>query len=224
MSNSATLQSDHPLESFYSCRRRLTFGFCQRTSKFWRYKQNRLQGLLISGILNQVNPMQNYMQTMNVQIIPFDEKYQQAIEDLVLPIQQSEFGVRITRDEQTDLIDITGTFQKGNGNFWVALREGKVVGSIGVVDIGNGQVALKKMFVNRQWRGREHSVGASLMECAKNWCREKSVKQIFLGTTAQMLGARRFYEKNNFAEVDKDELPSAFPTVHVDSKFYRCDL
>lgn len=164
------------------------------------------------------------MQIKDDQIVEFQECHQQAVENLVLPIQQIEFGVPITREEQADLIDVQGVFQKGKGNFWVAIRDGQVVGTIGVVDIGSGQVALKKMFVHRDYRGKQHGISAALMNGAKEWCRRQSVTQIFLGTTAQMSAAHKFYERNGFVPVDVLQLPAAFPLVHVDSKFYRCDL
>ena len=47
------------------------------------------------------------------------------------------------------------------------------------------------------------------------------IAEIYLGTTEKFLAAHRFYEKNGFAEVRRDELPSAFPVMAVDSKFYR---
>jgi len=158
-----------------------------------------------------------------IEVVEFEPCYQQAVEELVLPIQQIEFGVKITRDEQPDLIDIKNVFQKGDGNFWVALCAGKVVGTVGVVDIGNQQVALKKMFVHSDFRGKTFGVAQSLMNGAKEWCAERGVKTILLGTTARMFAAHRFYEKNSFFEVLQNELPSNFPVVHVDTKFYRCD-
>ncbi|WP_446893642.1 hypothetical protein, partial [Acinetobacter sp. NS4_7] len=66
-------------------------------------------------------------QLCKFQISEFSSAYQTAVEEMILPIQQLEFGVKITRDEQSDLIDIAGVFQKGSGNFWVALNNGKVV-------------------------------------------------------------------------------------------------
>ncbi|MBX9668385.1 MAG: GNAT family N-acetyltransferase [Candidatus Obscuribacterales bacterium] len=158
------------------------------------------------------------------EIVEFDSRYQEAIERLVLPIQQVEFGVKITRDEQPDLTNIQSVFQTGNGNFWIALSNGKVVGTIGVVDIGDQMVALKKMFVDKEYRGKQAGVAQSLMDTAKRWCVEKNLCTVLLGTTAQMSAAHRFYEKNGFVEVAMDKLPSNFPIVHVDTKFYRLDL
>jgi GNAT superfamily N-acetyltransferase len=161
---------------------------------------------------------------MAIEIIEFDNCHQKGVEELVLPIQQVEFAVRITREEQPDLMNIENTFQSGRGNFWVALYEGVVIGSVGVVDIGNDQVALKKMFVNRGFRGKEFGVSNALMQQVKQWCKENQIKQILLGTIEPMKAAHRFYEKHGFAEVGMPELPRTFPLVHVDTKFYKCDL
>lgn len=159
-----------------------------------------------------------------IKIADFEPRYQQAVEDVVLPIQMIEFGLPYPREQQPDLMDIPGTFQKGNGGFWVAIHEGVVIGTIGIVDIGNGQAALKKMFVHKDFRGKEHGVAAALLENAMEHCREKDIKTVFLGTVGHYYAAHRFYEKNEFVEVDKATLPPAFPLVRVDTKFYKRDL
>jgi GNAT superfamily N-acetyltransferase len=157
-------------------------------------------------------------------IKPFETAYQAAVEALVLPIQQIEFGVKITRDEQPDLMYIADTFQFGNGNFWVAMDGDRLIGSVGLVDIGNNQVALKKMFVAREYRGKSTGVAQMLMDTALDWCNARGVKEIYLGTAAQLHAAHRFYEKNDYVEVETSQLPSAFPLVSVDTIFYRLAL
>ncbi|MBS1957796.1 MAG: GNAT family N-acetyltransferase [Cyanobacteria bacterium SZAS-4] len=117
-------------------------------------------------------------------------------------------------------MDIAGTFQHGKGNFWTALYGENVVGTIGVVDISNNQVALKKMFVAKDFRGKDKGVSQLLMDTAIEWCKQKGVSQIYLGTTAKMYAAHRFYEKNGFVELTTDQLPPDFPIVSVDTKFY----
>lgn len=205
---------------------------------------------------SDLNKMNQGESNTKVKVVEFEDRFQKQIEELVLPIQTLEFGVKITREEQPDLMDIKGTFQRGDGNFWVVLhgdsdrakggnellsddneqaecvdelprdaagRE-RVVGTIGVVDIGNKQVALKKMFVHADARGKASGVAQALMDTAKNWCRAKGIESIILGTTPGMVAAHRFYEKNGFVEQQMDELPPNFPIVHVDTKFYRCEL
>lgn len=65
-----------------------------------------------------------------VEIAPYSAIHQSGIVDVILPIQQSEFGIPVTLDDQPDLLDIPGFYQKGSGNFWVALHEREVIGTL----------------------------------------------------------------------------------------------
>jgi len=158
-----------------------------------------------------------------IEIQVYRPEHAQGVVDVILPIQQEEFGIPITLEGQPDLKDIAGFYQKGHGNFWVALDGGKVVGTISLLDIGNAQVALRKMFVAASHRGKEHGTAARLLEGAIAWARAQGVRQIFLGTTDKFLAAHRFYEKNGFRLIEKSTLPPAFPVMVVDSRFYALD-
>lgn len=158
-----------------------------------------------------------------IEIQTYHPQHAQGVVDVILPIQQEEFGIPITLEGQPDLKDIAGFYQKGHGNFWVALDGGKVVGTVSLLDIGNAQVALRKMFVAASHRGKEHGTAARLLEGAIAWARAQGVRQIFLGTTAKFLAAHRFYEKNGFRLIDKSELPASFPVMVVDTRFYALD-
>jgi N-acetylglutamate synthase-like GNAT family acetyltransferase len=129
--------------------------------------------------------------------------------------------VPITAAEQPDLQQIPDFYQKDNGNFWLAITDAGVVGTIALLDIGHQQGALRKMFVHRDYRGKEHGTGQLLLNTLLAWAQQKEYAEIYLGTTEKFLAAHRFYEKNNFKEVIVDELPTQFPRMAVDVKFYR---
>ena len=154
-------------------------------------------------------------------IRPFESADAEGVASVILHIQQEEFGIAVTRDDQPDLADIANFYQNGVGNFWVAMSDGAVIGTIGLLDIGSGQAALRKMFVSASYRGREHGVAQALLETLVPWSRGQGLAFIYLGTTFRFLAAHRFYEKNGFTEVGKAELPPTFPVMSVDSKFYR---
>jgi N-acetylglutamate synthase-like GNAT family acetyltransferase len=144
--------------------------------------------------------------------------------DLILPIQQAEFGLPVSRESQPDLDDIPAFYQQGAGDFWLARRAGQVIGTIALKDIGDRAVALRKMFVRADFRGREHGIARHLLETALASAKQKDVSVILLGTTAFFHAAHRFYEKNGFVEIGKQDLPPAFPIMTVDTKFYRREL
>lgn len=140
---------------------------------------------------------------------------------MILTIQQQEFAIAITREDQPDLANIPQFYQQGNGNFWVALCGTKVVGSVGLIDIGNQQVALRKMFVSAAFRGPHFSVASSLLATVLAWVRQRKLQSIFLGTTDKFIAAHRFYEKHGFEKIDQADLPTTFPVMRVDTVFYR---
>ena len=86
-------------------------------------------------------------------VAPFEPGYEQQVVGLIVPIQREEFGVAITAEEQPDLLGIPDFYQRGGGNFWLALHGRRVVGTVALLDIGAGQGALRKMFVHRDYRG-----------------------------------------------------------------------
>ncbi len=159
-----------------------------------------------------------------MRIESFSEDYQEQVIELILGIQTGEFGIPITAEKQPDLKDISGYYQTGAGNFWVAVDAGRVVGTVSLLDIGGRQASLRKMFVHKKYRGRKAKTAEKLLAGLMNWAEAKGIKEIFLGTTPMFLAAHRFYEKNGFAQIPKSDLPQAFPVMEVDTKFYRYTL
>ena len=154
----------------------------------------------------------------------FSSEDAQGVAALIVPIQREEFGIPIALADQPDLTDIAGFYQRSAGNFWVALHEGTVIGSIALLDIGNSQAALRKMFVAPAFRGREHGTAKLLLDELLSRSHTQRLRDIYLGTTAKFLAAHRFYEKHGFREIAREELPAAFPVMIVDTKFYRRTL
>jgi N-acetylglutamate synthase-like GNAT family acetyltransferase len=161
---------------------------------------------------------------MEIKVEAYTDPYKQQVMDLIVPIQQEEFNIPITAADQPDLQQIPTFYQNNNGNFWLAINDGRVVGTISLLDIGNRQGALRKMFVHKDYRGKEHGTGQLLLNTLFSWAKEKAYTEIYLGTTAKFLAAHRFYEKNNFEEVTVAELPASFPRMEVDVKFYRYEV
>ncbi|MGG0514542.1 GNAT family N-acetyltransferase [Bacillus pseudomycoides] len=154
----------------------------------------------------------------------YESKYQSEVVDLIIRIQQKEYNVPITKEEQPDLQEIEQFYQRDNGSFWVAIHDGKVVGTVALLDIGNQQVALRKMFVKKEFRGKVWNTASMLLQTAISWAKERELEGIYLGTTVQFLAAHRSYEKNGFQSIRMEELPGSFPVLQVDKKFYRYGL
>jgi len=156
-----------------------------------------------------------------ITINEYSEPYKEDVIDLILCIQRNEFNIEIQREDQPDVSNVPGFYQNRAGNFWVALDNSQVVGTIALLDIANNQVALRKMFVKAAYRGSRHNTAKSLLLKSIEWARGNNTKEIYLGTTEKFLAAHRFYEKNRFVCICKDDLPETFPIMKVDTIFYK---
>ena len=159
------------------------------------------------------------MRKINIDV--YSNTFKNEVAELILNIQNLEFGIPISLEMQPDLNAIPEYYQINNGNFWIAKIDDQIIGTIALLDIGNLNGALRKMFVNKNYRGREFGVGQMLLNTLMDWMKHKGFKEISLGTTEKFIRAQRFYEKNGFKEIDKQELPASFPVMAVDNKFYQ---
>ena len=159
-----------------------------------------------------------------VTVQPFAPHHTEAVLTLILSIQIGEFQVPITRQDQPDLDSIPAFYQQGKGNFWVALHEGAVVGTIAAIDFGDEMLALRKMFVHPDFRGRGHGTAQILLDTLLHWSQEKQVRAIILGTIERFEAARKFYVRNSFEELAKQDLPPNFPRMPLDTLFFRKNM
>ena len=132
---------------------------------------------------------------------PWEPADRDKVIALIIGIQRGEFSLSITASDQPDLVDVARFYRAGGGEFWVADHSGSVVGTIAVLKIGDDVAALRKMFVAREHRGAS-GLAASLMQTVFGWAEERGIRTIFLGTTAVMGTAHRFYERHGFVSID----------------------
>lgn len=164
------------------------------------------------------------MNTINLTITPIFNDDCTEIIDLILPIQQIEFNVPITIEGQPDLLDIESNYHQGGGNFWGAKIDGELVGTIALINTGHNACALRKMFVKKEFRGKEYGIAQKLLETLLAYCREQNITDVYLGTVDILKAAHRFYEKNDFNNIAVADLPAYFPRMMADNKFYHLHL
>ena len=82
-----------------------------------------------------------------MKIEPYSGKYDNEIILLILSIQNDEAEIGLSLQEQPDLLDIHRSYQQNGGEFWIALSDGRVVGTIGLMLKENHCAVMKKFFV-----------------------------------------------------------------------------
>lgn len=151
-------------------------------------------------------------------------EYENQAANLIINIQQNEFGVPITLKDQPDLFDITNFYYTKGGGFWGAFIDEELVGTIALVKFDDHAAAIRKMFVKKEYRGKEFAIAQQLLQTLIDYCKEKEINDLYLGTVAILEAALRFYEKNSFVRIQKEELPSDFPLMTPDNVFCHLNL
>jgi DNA-binding MarR family transcriptional regulator/N-acetylglutamate synthase-like GNAT family acetyltransferase len=85
---------------------------------------------------------------------------------------------------------------------WIAEQQGKLVGSIMIVDAGDGTAQLRLLFVDPEARGR--GIGKRLIEESVLFSKKSGYKRIKLWTQSNLLEARRLYQKAGFVINEKE--------------------
>ncbi|MFB9080772.1 GNAT family N-acetyltransferase [Flavobacterium procerum] len=161
---------------------------------------------------------------MKVQLKPIQNEYQEQIVDLILNIQQKEFNVPITLEDQPDLLKIRNFYYEPGGCFLGAFIDEKLAGTIALVRFSKDAGAIRKMFVKKEYRGKEFGIAQQLLEELINFSRENGISDLYLGTVPILKAALRFYEKNNFKTIEQEELPKDFPLMKPDTVFCHLNL
>lgn len=148
-----------------------------------------------------------------------NDTYSKEIIDLVLNIQQKEFNVPITIEDQPDLMQIENFYFANGGSFWGAFINGELVGTIALVKFDEKAAAIRKMFVKKEFRGKEYGIAQKLLETLIADCQKNGIEEVYLGTVSILKAALRFYERNHFEIIEKGLLPSKFPLMNADNVF-----
>lgn len=145
-----------------------------------------------------------------ISIMQFDEKYTKDVIDLVLHFQNDGTRPLVTVDDQPDLLNIEDSYIKAGGNFWIAVDDGKLAGSIGIMPCGNKTAVMKKFFVYEKYQGEPFHLGQKLYSYLLEFAKEKGYEIIMLDTPRNTVRAHKFYEMAGFKKVREKDLPIKF--------------
>lgn len=108
------------------------------------------------------------------------------------------FGAGSATDEQ--LRELPASYQEPGGAFWIALRDGELIGTCGVFPLGASTFELRKMYLRPAARGLR--LGERLLALAVDFARSRGGTSLVLDTVEQMARAIAFYEAHGFVRDD----------------------
>lgn len=157
-----------------------------------------------------------------MKIETYNGRFDDEIISLILSIQNDEAKIGLPLQEQPDLLDIHRNYQQSGGEFWIALSDGRVIGTIGLMLKENHCAVMKKFFVEKAFRSQK--VGLSLYNELLKYAVNQGVRHIILDTPAVAHASQRFYEKAGFYRISTAELPVTYSYPDRDSILYLLDL
>lgn len=134
-----------------------------------------------------------------IQIVPYTEEYKEDVIHLIVNIWENEFDFKGL--ERPDIYDIPKFYQsEGGSNFWIALDDNTLIGTVGLKKESGDLAYLKRMVVKKEFR--EQGLGIKLLETAIKFAKEHNFKTIFAGTVKENPNAIKFYKNHGFVESD----------------------
>ncbi|SKA90739.1 putative acetyltransferase [Agreia bicolorata] len=120
--------------------------------------------------------------------------------DDVLPLlhQADDFALALYPAENYHRLDIDD-LERADVGFYVAREDGEALGTVAIVDRGDGSAELKRMFVTASARGL--GVGQALINTVEEHARNHGVTVIRLETGVPQTAAIALYEKSGYRPI-----------------------
>jgi GNAT superfamily N-acetyltransferase len=118
---------------------------------------------------------------------------------------------------RADAMRLPGPYVAPLGAIWLAQSSEGAIGCVALRPISDGTGEVKRMYVDRAWRGQ--GVGRALLEALIAHARTLGYDHLRLGTLNDMSAARSLYRSLGFAPIERyraDEM--------IDTDFYELAL
>lgn len=156
----------------------------------------------------------------NYEIIRYQGGRNAEVAAFILAIQRDDVGLDVPINEQPELLNISDAYR--HDGFWLAIADGKIVGTIGVMRYGSSGI-LKKLFVHRDYRG-PRGASHTLHAKAISWAEVLALDAMFLDTPSVATRSHGFYRRQGYQIVGRSELPEEYAFPDRDSLIFKLDI
>ncbi len=130
-----------------------------------------------------------------IKITTYSKKFHQDTVNLILEIYEKE--LKFTGYNRPDLQNIEKNYLKNDkSNFWIALDNNEVIGTIGILKKHTDLAYIKRLTVKKKYRGQ--GIGNKLLQTAISFAQKQNFKTLYAGTVKENPAAIEFYKKQNF--------------------------
>ena len=139
---------------------------------------------------------------MAIEVIPFEPRFQDSVLSLAGDILCREYGVLENLSGETDLADIASAYAPPDSLFLLALDNGLMIGTGGVLYLSGSDCELRRLYVEAD--RRREGVASTLVGELLDFIRERNYKRILLEVSPEMNDTIKGYGRYGFAPDDRD--------------------
>lgn len=163
------------------------------------------QQIVLEGFNLYVHALQKSRLISEIDVIEITENDDASAANLVRAVM-SEFGLARSGSAFTDpeLNYMTKAYKQKGYGFHIAKHKGAVVGTAGFGPLKDGPqktCLIQRMYLAPKFRNL--GLGKRLLKKAEHGAKKNGYTHAYLETTAQMIGARKFYESRGYKPLDK---------------------
>ena len=126
------------------------------------------------------------------------------VRDLIQGIMNEEFHDDRAAYPNDDLKNIPETYGSLGEAFFVAVKSGKIVGTVAIKREDDRVALLRRLFVAAPHRHQQ--IGGKLIDRALEFCEEVGYKEVIFKSTSRMEAAGKTCEKKGFVQRAKIDL------------------
>ena len=139
-----------------------------------------------------------------IKIRRFSLDDQENVRGLISTIMDKEFHDQEAAYPSDDLVNIPQTYGGLGEAFFVAARNGDIVGTVAVKKEDDRVALMRRLFVAEPYRKQQ--IGLKLIDRALQFCDEVGYQEIIFRTTSRMEGANKVCQKCGFVQRAKLQL------------------
>lgn len=151
-----------------------------------------------------------------LKIVEYKDRYKEKVVDLLVEVILNEFNMN---ENVGDIKNFDyNSYKNGGGNLWLAIDENDNVIATSAIQVNNekNEAKLVRVYLNKEYRGT--GIATEMLNMAIDFVKSINFNRIILGTYKKLERAVKFYEKNGFKEISRDNTDDEF------AKYYALEL
>ena len=150
-----------------------------------------------------------------MEILEYIHEYKDHVNNLMHEILVDEYGFKQFSEEILNFEN--SEYCMGNNKLWVAMEDGEIIGTTGIIEVSENAALLKKVYVKKAHRGK--GIAQKLLNLCLEYAKKLGYDYVFLETYHRLERAKAFYSKNGFLEYD-----DGYERIQGDEVRYKLNL